>query len=271
MRFARTQGVLWMNFTKTFVALLSAAVVLSLFSMWTQKPSTFVWPFFMSGFIGLALGDVFLISAFARIGSARTMVLWGFQPVFVAIGSYLWFGETINGTRMIAILFLISCLMSFSFEGFRRQGHWELKGLGFAMMGVLLDAVGLFFSRYGFESNLIISPLEGHFYRCCGAMTCFLILKQAFPFSFTGKISALSKRDRTSVLTASFLGTFLAIYLGLIAIQIGHLPSLAALSITTPLFTALIEHVIERKWPSPIFLFAFLQFVVGFLLLVGYE
>lgn len=260
-----------MNTVKTVVALVSCFITLSLLGWWTQRPSIDVWPFFMSGFIGLALGDMFLISAFARIGSARTMVLWGFQPVFVGIGSYLFFGEEFDSIRLFAIVLLISCLLSFSYEGFKKKGHWEIKGLVLALTGVLFDAVGLFFSRYGFESNILIVPLEGHFYRCCGAILCFFLLAQVTPLKFFKNISSLKISEKGIVLTACFLGTFISIYLSLSAIQIGHLPSLAALSITTPLFTSLIEHIYEKRWPSFLFLFAFFQFLVGFFLLVGYE
>lgn len=270
-RFARTHGVLWMNLTKASVAVLCSFVVLTVTNAWTQSPSALVWPFLISGTIGLALGDVFLISAFAKIGSARTMLLWGFQPVFVALGSYLLFGESVSTRQLLAIVVLISCLVSFSFEGFKKHGRWEVRGLLFAITGVMLDAIGLFFTRYGFQTNANIHPLEGHFYRCCGAILCFALLKQWTKFEWRAKFFVLDHRSRMLVLLASFFGTFLALFLSLSAIQIGHLPTLAALSITTPLFTATLEHLSERKWPSWLFLLAFLQFAVGFYLLVGYE
>ncbi len=269
-RFARSQSILWMNIVKTSVALTSSLVFLSLLGEWTQTPTLALWPFFLSGAIGLACGDMFLISAFARIGSARTMVLWGFQPVFVAIGAYFLFEEVLEPQRLFAALLLVSCLLTFSFEGFKKKGHWELKGLSLAMAGVLLDAVGLFFSRYGFESTTF-SPLEANFYRCVGAVGCFAIFNMYFPCRMWSRFRELDGHSRSLVLMASFFGTFLAIFLSLSAIQIGHLPSIAALSITTPLFAAMFEHIYERKWPSKIFLFAFAQFVVGFLLLIGYK
>lgn len=270
-RFARTQGILWMNLSKSVVALGCSFIFLTLTANWTQTPSLKVVPFFLSGLIGLGLGDLFLVSAFARIGSARTMVLWGFQPVFVGLGAYLLFNETFEPKRLFAVILLISCLLTFSFEGFKKQGKWEFRGLIFAMSGIFLDAVGWFFTKYGYEINFRVVPMEGHFYRCLGAVVGFLILKQFFRFSFFKKYSKLSSYDKTMVFVSSFFGTFLAIFLGLVAMQVGHLPSLAAVSVTTPLITALIEHVQLRKWPNGIFLFALLQFLVGFYLLVGYE
>jgi drug/metabolite transporter (DMT)-like permease len=270
-RFARTQGILWMNLSKSLVAFICCLAFLTITNSWTQIPSLKVLPFFLSGMIGLGLGDLFLVSAFARIGSARTMVLWGFQPVFVGFGAYLLFNETFDARRLFAVLLLISCLLTFSFEGFKKQGRWEFRGLLFAMSGIFLDAVGWFFTKYGYETNYQIVPMEGHFYRCFGAVCGFLLIKQFYKFSFFEKLNALSGYDKKMVFISSFFGTFLAIYLGLIAIQIGHLPSLAAVSVTTPLITALIEHVQIRKWPNGIFLFALFQFLVGFYLLVGYE
>lgn len=270
-RFARTQGILWMNLAKSLVALSCALVVLTATNAWTQLPSLKVLPFFLSGLIGLGLGDLFLVSAFARIGSARTMVLWGFQPVFVGVGAYFLFGETFDMRRLFAVILLISCLLTFSFEGFKQHGKWEFRGLIFALTGIFLDAVGWFFTKYGYEINYQVVPLEGHAYRCLGAVLGFLVLKQFFRFDFVEKFRSLSGYDKKMVFVSSFFGTFLAIYLGLIAMQVGHLPSLAAVSVTTPLITALIEHVQLRKWPNRIFMLALLQFLVGFYLLVVYE
>jgi len=270
-QFAKKQGIFWMNFTKALVALVSCFVFLSILGWWTQAPSLLIWPFLVSGFVGLAFGDIFLIGAFARIGSARTMILWGFQPIFVSVGSYFFLNEKFDFTQIIAMFLLISCLISFSFEGFKRRGHWEIAGLGFALFAVFLDAIGLFFSRYGFESNSHLMPLEGHFYRCVGAMAGFLILQKFNPIRFYSTFKSLQLTDKYLVLLASFFGTFLSIFFSLMAVQIGHLPTIAALSITTPLFTATFEHIYERRWPSKIFLFAFFQFIVGFFLLVRYE
>lgn len=224
--------------------------------------------FLVSGFIGLGVGDMFLLFAFTRIGPSRTLMLWGFQPVFIGIGSYFFLHQPIGLAKAMAILFLIGCLLTFSYERYRKDGHWEVLGLIFAILGVLLDAVGIFLTREGFNTTPNIHVLEGHFYRCLGALICFGLISFRQPLGLLKNFLALPSRDKGTVVSGSLMGTFLSLLFALSAIRVGHLPSLAALACTNPIFSAIFEHVHRRKKPELSFILAIILFLAGFTLLV---
>jgi drug/metabolite transporter (DMT)-like permease len=266
--FARKNSVLWMNLTKSGVALIFSAVFAIALGGFAQITLSQALPFFGSGAVGLGLGDFFMFLAFLRIGASRTLMLWGFQPVVVGIGCYFLFGDLLSIYKILAIVFLVLCLLVFSYEGFRKKGHWEIQGLIFAMTGVILDSGSSVATKWAFEQSPLISPIQGLVFRSSGAVIVLLVLYGAKIHNYFVGWQSLTNKDRALALAVSFFGTFVALLLSLSAIKIGHLPSLAAIGVTCPLFTGVFEHAIERRWPSRLFLLATGFFILGFTVLL---
>lgn len=144
------------------------------------------------------------------------------------------------------------------------RGHWEVKGLMFAVIGVCLDSSSAVGTKWAFEQAPLVSPLLGQFLRCSGALSVLIVIYWFTPTSYLVPWKKMSRRDRVTAFLASFVGTFLALLLSLTAIKTGHLPSVAAIGVTCPLFSGLFEHLYEKKWPSRTFLLATVFFLIGF-------
>lgn len=279
-----------MNTAKATVALLLLCVTLPVLfyfngtlGHWTPPTTLAAWVLLSSGIIGLGIGDLFLLDAFVRIGVSRTLMLYGFQPLMLGLGAAIFFDQSFDTKRLIAIAFLIACLVIFSLERYRETKSWELRGLAMALIGVSMDSLGVLLTRYAFEQSPHTQPLEGHFIRCVGALLSYavialiLIVRRRLRHStyhtpVIGLITHFRKFDvksRALLLLGCFGGTYLSLCLYLTAIQTGHLASLAAIAITGPMFAALLEAVIYRKRPSPYLLVAFVFFVGGFTILLG--
>ncbi|MGE3974025.1 MAG: EamA family transporter [Bdellovibrionales bacterium] len=267
--FSKRTSVLWMNLTKTGVALISAGLVLLISRPDWWPGINHASPFLLSGMMGLGLGDFFMLLAFFRIGASRTLMLWGFQPIVVGIGCYFIFGDVLGLWKLVAILFMMCCLFTFSYEGFKEKGHWEFLGLLYALIGMSLDASSVVLTKWAFGQAPLIVPLQAQLLRCSGALFILVVLY----FLKSGRYWAMWKempaQDRGLIFAASFLGTFLSLFLSLTAIQTGHLPSIAAIGVTCPLFTGIFEHFYEKKWPNATFLAATLFFIVGFAMLMS--
>ncbi len=266
--FAKKVSAIWMNAFKATVALVAFSVAVLITGDWKDLPATnSLVAFVLSGFIGLNLGDYFLMRAFQKMGSSRTLIIFSFQPLMMALFAFIVFGQSLFITGFVAIFLLMSCVFTLSLEGYRKAGHWEIKGPLFAFAGVSLDCVGLLLTRYAFDADDSVSVLEGNLFRCFGAGIGFLFLARFVRFQFKRRLQKFNWRTRSLLFGASFGGTFLALWLYLSAISEGHLAKITAIVGSGPLFTALFEAVIYRRFPSKYLWTALALFLVGFFLL----
>jgi drug/metabolite transporter (DMT)-like permease len=268
--FAHRTSAIWVNFLKVLVSLVCALIVMQFMIGWAPVTQHAVILFLISGFIGLNIGDFFMISAFQSIGPGRTLLLYGFQPVMVGIASFYFFGQTISPYKLIAILFLVGCLVTFSYERFKEKGHWEFKGFLMALTFITIDSIGLIMTRIGFDENPDLSAMQAHLIRCLGAVIGFWVLGLFRPIHLFRILKTFSFKARTTILTASFFGTFLSLALYFKAVQTGHLASVTSISITAPFLATLGESIYHKKLPSKYLIFALVQFVIGFYILLTF-
>lgn len=268
--FAHRTNAIWVNYFKALLAAICCALTLQFFIGWSSVTTYAIILFLVSGYIGLNIGDFFMISAFQRIGPGRTLLLYGFQPVLVGVGSYFLFGQTLSPYKFIAILFLMGCLITFSYEKFKENGSWEFKGFLMALTFIIIDSIGLLMTRIGFDENPGLSPIQAHFIRCAGAVAGFWAHGFFKPVHFLKTFKSLSVKARTMIFFGSFLGTFLSLSLYFKAVQTGHLASVTSVSITAPFFATLIESIYHKKLPSKYLIFALVQFVIGFYILMTF-
>lgn len=268
--FAHRTSATWVNYCKALVAAICCFITLQFFMGWQPVTSYAIMLFLVSGVIGLTIGDFFMVRAFQSIGPGRTLLLYGFQPLLVGVASYYLFGQTISPYKLIAILFLVGCLVTFSYERFKQSGSWEFKGFLMALSFIVLDSVGLIMARIGFDENPGMNPLQAHFVRCFGAVFGFWVQGFFKPFHFVKIFKTLTTKARWTILAGSFFGTFLSLSLFYKAVQIGHLASVTSVSITAPFFATLIESIYHKKFPSKYLIFALIQFVIGFYILMKF-
>jgi drug/metabolite transporter (DMT)-like permease len=214
--------------------------------------STFGW-FFLSGFFALGIGDIFLLNAFKHIGPGRTMVLFGFHPLIVGVFSYFLFGQTVAMHKLWAVVFMVLCLFTFSYESFKNKGHWDLPGLSFAFVGMALDAGGVLVTRYAFDLNPIVTAIEGNVYRCIGALVAYAFIRGFSPFQFRANFKSLTTKSKIYVTLGATLGTYVSLALYLKAVQTGQLALISSISITSVIFASSFECIWDKKKPSRFF------------------
>lgn len=253
----------WMNFFKAVVAVIAFGIFfLYSFEFNFFNTKQFLGLFF-SGFIGLGLGDIFLLYAFAHFGAGRTLMVFGFQPVLLGVMSYFIFGQEVTFTQILSIFLFIGCLFTIGHEQYRVHRKWELLGLVAAIAGVFLDGAGVILTRYAFDLEPRLTSMEGNFYRCLGAVSSFIFVKMKYDIDFTKFNRQLDAKQWFVVIIGSLLGTFVSLGFYLKAVQTGHLASISGIAITGSLFSSLVECIVQRKFPSYHLLFAFSLFLVG--------
>jgi DME family drug/metabolite transporter len=265
---SRRVSSLWMNAIKAAVAWVFFGLAVGWLG-WADIDAKVGLALLASGVLGLAVGDIFLLTAYARMGAARTLILFGFQPLFIGVAAHFLFGQEITWLRGLAVVFFLACLFVFSLERFRQDGRWEIYGLVAALVGVLFDNCGVLLTRWSFEQVTELNAFQANWIRCSGALIFFLLFGSVAKIELVKGWQQLQPKMRWLALFSSFLGTFMSLVLYLTAVKIGHLASLAALGLAGPLISSGLECAYNRKWPSRYLLVALFFFLCGFGILVG--
>lgn len=270
-RYSRILGDLWMNKFKALIALVGFSGVL-IVSGETAIPqgSTFLY-LILSGMLGLGIGDTFLLKSFMTIGSGRTLVLFGFQPIILGSLGYFILGQSLGEGKLIGIFFCIACVLVLSLEGKKTTGSWEVKGILFAFVGMLLDAFGLTLTRYAFDMDASLTATQSNIIRIFGAFAVYFVLSfQRSRVRFFSGLKSLPKKDKILVTLASTLGTFISLSLYLKAVQLGNLAAISGVSITGPVFSSIFECIHYKKLPSKYLIAALGLFAVGMFFVLGF-
>ncbi len=258
-----------MNAFKAWVALSAFALTVPAVSGWSGAGWNAIALMLLSGAIGLGIGDIFLLSSFARVGAGRTLMVFSFQPLVLGLLAYLILGQPVSPRHFIAIGFFMLCIGTLSLEKRGGDSKTVPLALGFALIGMLLDAAGLIITRSVFDAYPSMTPLEANLHRLTGAAIFFAVFSLFRPIRFRAVLKTLSMRDRTFALGGALVGTYLSLMLYLAAIQRGHLASLAGIAITSTTWASGIECLLERSWPSKHLVGAFCFFLIGMLVLLG--
>lgn len=254
-----------MNYFKACVAFICFVLVVLLMGGNFQIGSVPLILLLLSGVSGLMIGDIFLLKSFTHLGSGRVLMIFGFQPLMLSVASYYLFNDQFSLYRLLAILFLMSCLFCFSLESFRTKGHWDIRGIIFALIGVTLDAGGLLLTKQAFEISPGLSPFLANAVRSGATVAGFFLMSLIpyFGIRLVKTYVGLEKKDKWMTVIASFFGTFVALGFYLQAIQIGHLPTISAIAGTCPLFATIIEVVKGQKKLTGYLVMATISFVIG--------
>lgn len=272
-RFSLSHSSVWMNLVKNSVAGLAfiLVTVISLmlgYESLSSYSTTSVTFFALSGLVGLAVGDYFLFRGYQRIGSARTIMVFSFSPLFLTLEGFIFFGQGLSMVQFCALLLMMACVWTISFEKFREEGHWEWQGIVFAVIGVILDNIGVVLSRRAFDLSPGTSAFSANAIRAIGAVIPMLIYTVYTKEKVFQSLVKLPGKERNLALVASLAGTFLSLSCWLTALKIGHIGSLAGVGSFNPVAASLWEWVLLRKRPTAYLVVALGFFMAGFLLLI---
>jgi len=218
----------------------------------TVSPISWV-VFIVSGFLGLNVSDWFMLRSYARMGPARTMIVYRFQPLYLAAMAFVFLGQTLSGQQLFAVLLLIACVLILSHEGKRQHGRWDLAGVGIAFAGMILDGTGVLLSRIGFENAQGITTSQANIIRCGGALFGFWIislLNRPKGLALKETFIGLEPKFRFLAVAGSALGTFMGLFLWLKALSTGNVAQVAAMGGLSPAIAVGIESALTRKWPG---------------------
>ena len=176
---------------------------------WREQPMA-VAALFVSGAIGIALGDSLYLAALRRIGTRRTLTLEATGPVLASLGSPLIQGDPLTVTDFAGALLVAAAVLMIARSGSPDQtaGVSNRGGFLLAFGAVLSGLIGAFVAR----SVLIdgaFTPLDSAAIRLLGGTVALLpIWCRHLPIQ---RLQAIGLKTR--IITATVLGTNLGILL----------------------------------------------------------
>ena len=257
----RRVGSLIVNQARLLLAVVFLLVthLLVLGVLFPDQPGLYRWFWLgLSGIIGLVLGDGFLFQAFVLIGPRRSMLLMALVPIISILMAWLFLGETLSATEIVAIGLTVGGIAWVVSEGeangvqVDRRRYWLgiLAGLG----GALGQALGLVASKKGMVGGF--SPLSATLMRMMVAAAViwgFALLRGRAGQS----MRALADRQASlAILGGAIAGPLLGVWLSLIAVSLTQVGIAATLMALTPIFLLLPSQWIFKERIS-------LQSVVG--------
>ncbi len=203
----------------------------------------------LSSFLGLVIGDSALFQAFVLIGPRLSALMMSLVPIFTAFFGWLFFGETISGLEFLGIALTMSSVAWVVSERRTNRVAVEHKqyGLGiiFGLVGAFGQASGLITAKFGLVGSF--PPASANVIRMLVAM---LILWGLAAFQGRIKSTVSQWRNRqalTGILSGTFFGPFVGVWLSLIAIQLTRVGIASTLMALTPIILIPLSYFIYKE------------------------
>lgn len=174
----------------------------------------------LSGFIGFALGDLFLFKAFVMIGSRISMLIMASVPLLTATIGWIVMGETLSTLDILGTaltIFGICWVVIKRKNGKNRVSlSHPVSGILFAAGGALGQAIGLVFSKLGMGDYNAFAATQIRIISGLAAFTFLFFVIRAW-----NKVGSALKHISAmkSLYLGSFFGPFLGVSFSLLAVQ----------------------------------------------------
>ncbi|HHS12190.1 MAG TPA: DMT family transporter [bacterium] len=176
-----------------------------------------IW-LFVSGLIGFAVGDLFLFRAFVVIGSRLSMLIMSLVPPITAVIGWVLLGEILTALNLtgmcLTVLGVGITVMARQPAGNRSE--FSLRGVMYAVLGAIGQAVGLVFSKFGMQDYNAFAATQ---IRGMAGILSFLVIVTLFRrWNRVGRTLSNPQAMKWTFLGAVF-GPFLGVSFSLLAIQ----------------------------------------------------
>jgi drug/metabolite transporter (DMT)-like permease len=204
-----------------------------------------------SGLVGLVLGDTALFGATARIGVHRTLLLQTLAPVFTAIVAAGWQGERPTPTQGVGSLLILGGVALVVAPGRRERASAVSRfalgagvGVALGVLAAMGQGVGVVLAKVGMQD---VSILPASFLRLASAAVGLAVIGAFTTRRATVSGALKDSRILSRVLIATFLGAYIALFLMMAGVAMAPASIAAVLLSTGPVFSLVLESVVERK------------------------
>jgi drug/metabolite transporter (DMT)-like permease len=257
---SRTTDVVTINLYKVFLSVLYFGVTLLVWGgHWPNLKSTLC--FMASGVMGLAVADIIMFYSFAKIGTARSLMVSSLGPSLIGVLAWFLLSRPTTPLQAAGLLCLMFCLFTLSQE-YPDRRRAQTKFLLMAVAAYSIEATGVVMTKMGFELDTSVQAVEACFLRGIGGGIAMLVI------AAVRHKKDMFRKGQTIPLKAfmgvCFIGSFLNLLIYLHGLKMIPQPAVAAgLGSMTPVYASIYEHWRDKQWPTRKFLLAVLFMILG--------
>lgn len=232
-------------------------------------PQRWMW-LALSGVIGLAVGDAFLIQSYIMIGPRLGMLLLSLSTIFAAVEAWLLFGETLGLLQIIGIAVTLAgtvwvifergsvissrgSAMSSRLSAVSPRGSDNGKAITPSALGVLCGLVGalgqgtgLVLSKQGMLGTF--SPISGNAIRMlAGALALWLLTFLQGQAPRTVQVLRQNPSALKLLAVVALVGPVIGISLSLLAVQLAPVGVASMLTSLSPVLMLPIGHFVNGE------------------------
>lgn len=222
-----------------FIRLIIAFLLIGIFTFFTRgmflpldaSGSMWLW-LSISGVIGFVLGDLFLFEAFVLIGSRISLLIMAVVPPITALIGFFILGERLTVLDLLGMFITMGgislvILVKGSKEKKVTLSH-PLKGISYAFIGAVGQAVGMVFSKLGMGDYNAFAATQIRIIAATVAFAIIITLRKNW-----GKLSLALKDFKALkyISIGSFFGPFIGVSFSLLAVQ--YIPTGVASTISS--------------------------------------
>lgn len=201
----------------------------------------------ISGIVGVGIGDTAYFESLNHLGSRFALLLGMLAPPMTGALAWIFMGESISLTGWLGIVITIAGIAWVITEEQITEENIQInykKGIQFAVIAALAQAVGAVISRYAMTApGVTISALQTSIIRLLAGiiyLAVLIILRKKSAFLWLRKDDK-GKRVSTwklmrMVAVVGLLGTYTAVWLQQVSIQFAPVAIAQTLLSTSPLF-----------------------------------
>jgi drug/metabolite transporter (DMT)-like permease len=260
-RLGRSIGALAMNLLKCAIALLLLAITLGLWDgrLWPAQAGAWsIGLLGVSGIVGLTIGDTAFFQALSRIGARRTLLLTALTPAITAVLAWPeimgWgLGEPITGRMLLGMTLTMGGVAWVIAERNPNESADEPMdipkvGIMWALLSAFCQALANVLTKAG---GADVSALDISIVRLVFGVTGLAIVLGAMSRLADTVEPMRQPRKAALLLVATFIGTYLGIWLSMAGLRYTEFTGIAAtLSSTSPIFVLPLAYAFEDEYIS---------------------
>ncbi len=242
----RSIGSLPVNFIRIIWSflLLGITLLLTQGSFIPLDASLYQWFWLgLSGIVGLFMGDMFLFKSYVLIGSRTASLIMSTAPILTTVIGWFFLNETLDGKSMLAIVVCVTGVMVVIVNK-NLKIKLPIKGLLFAFLGALGQAIGLILSKKGIGDY---NPIAATQIRLIFALFFFIVMITSTQGWKKITLAIKDTKGMKDVFWGAFTGGFIGITLSLYAVQQTHTGIASTLMALVPVLIILPSAIIFKE------------------------
>ena len=215
-------------------------------ALWQQAPVRTYLILFLSGAVGIGVGDTLFFNSLNRLGAGLTGIVVCMYSPFIIAFSFIWLHESLTVLQLIGVLLIICAIL---FTTVHRTSRKNMPAQPF-----LAIVYGILASAAMAAGVVLMKPLLGLYpviwvagVRLIGGMAALALIMSVYPRRKKIMESLVRTKNWFYTVSGSLLGAYLSMVLWIAGMKYTQASTASALNETSTLFIFIFARVLLKE------------------------